>query len=60
MGTRNLVLGAILVLIALLAFLTISVAARRGVDILVIVSLVILAILGFGVVGALTSAPPDE
>jgi hypothetical protein len=59
MGTRTFVLGASLVLICLLGFLTLSVAVRNGVDILVIVSLVILALLASGVIGALT-APPEE
>ena len=56
---RALVLAASLGIICLLAFLTISVAIRDGVDILVIVSLLVLAVLGFGVLGALTSPPPD-
>jgi len=57
--TRNLVLAAALSLIGLLAFLTIRVAVEEGVDILVVVSLFVLALLGFGVLGALTT-PPDE
>lgn len=57
--TRSLVLGASLALICLLAFLTLLVALRHGVDVLVVVSLVVLALLGFGVLGALTT-PPDD
>ena len=57
---RNFVLGASLVLISLLAFLTVTVLVSQGLDILVIVSLLILALLGFGVLGALTSPPPEE
>ena len=49
-----------LALIGLLAVLTVSVAIEQGVDVLVLLSLVILALLGIGVIGALTSAPPDE
>ena len=49
-----------LAMICLLAFLTIIVAVEEGVDILVIVSLILIALLGFGVLGALSSAPPDE
>jgi hypothetical protein len=56
---RNLVLLGSLLLICLLGFLTITVAIEEGVDILVIVSLIVLALLGFGVLGALTSPPPD-
>jgi hypothetical protein len=59
MTTRTLVLGAALAMIGLLAFLTVSVLVREGVDILVVTSLVILALLGFGVLGALTT-PPNE
>jgi hypothetical protein len=56
---RTLVLGLSLAIICLLAFLTVSVAVREGIDILVVVSFVILALLGIGVLGALTSPPPD-
>ena len=59
MTARNLVLGSALALIGLLAYLTIRVAVSEGVDILVLVSLFVLALLGFGVLGALTT-PPDE
>jgi hypothetical protein len=57
---RNFALGASLLLIALLATLTISVAIEHGVDVLVVVSLILLALIGIGVIGALTSASPDE
>jgi hypothetical protein len=49
-----------LAIIGLLAVLTISVMVDDGVDILVILSLIVIALLGFGVLGALVSAPPDE
>jgi hypothetical protein len=57
---RTFVLAASLAIICLLAFLTISVAVREGIDVLVVVSVIILALLGFGVLGALSSQPPDE
>ncbi len=57
---RNLVLAASLALIGLLLFLTLSVMFREGVTFLVVVSLGILAVLGFGVIGALASPPPDD
>ena len=57
---RTAVLGLSLALIGLLAFLTVTVMVREGIDILVVASLVILALLGFGVLGALTSPPPEE
>ncbi len=59
MSSRNIALGAALAMIALLGFLTLRVAIDNGVDILVVISLVILALLGFGVIGALGS-PPDD
>lgn len=56
---RTLVLAGSLGIICLLGFLTLSVAIREGIDVLVIVSLVVLVLLGVGVLGALSSAPPD-
>ena len=56
---RTFVLAASLAIICLLAFLTISVALEDGIDVLVVVSVIILALLGFGILGALTT-PPDE
>jgi hypothetical protein len=57
---RTLVLGLSLAIICLLALLTISVAVDDGVDILVVLSVIVLALLGFGVIGALTTPPPDD
>ena len=56
---RTLALGGTLLIICLLAFLTISVAVEDGIDVLVVVSVIILALLGIGVLGALSSPPPD-
>jgi hypothetical protein len=56
---RVLVLIASLSIICLLAFLTVSVALREGIDVLVVLSLIVLALLGFGVLGGLSSSPPD-
>jgi hypothetical protein len=56
---RTLVLIASLSIICLLAFLTVTVAVREGIDILVVLSVIVLALLGFGVLGALGSTPPD-
>ena len=52
--TRNLVLAGSVLLICMLGYLTISVAVKDGVTIVVVLSLLILALLGFGVIGALT------
>jgi len=56
---RNAVLVAAVALIGALAFLTLRVAIEHGVDVLVVLSLIVLALLGFGVLGALTT-PPDD
>jgi hypothetical protein len=56
---RTLVLLASLAIICLLGFLTVTVAVEEGIDILVVVSAIVLLLLGFGVLGALTTPPPD-
>ena len=56
---RTLVLLGSLAIICLLGFLTLTVAVEQGIDVLVVLSFIILALLGFGVLGALTSPPPD-
>jgi len=56
---RNAALAGALVIIALLAYLTLSVVIREGFDILVVASMLILAMLGFGVLGALTSSSDE-
>jgi len=56
---RDAVLLVALAFIALLTFLTISVLAREGFDILVGLSLPILGLLAFGIVGALLH-PPEK
>lgn len=57
---RTVALWCALALIAALTVLTVFVVVNDGVDFLVIISLVILALLGFGVVGALTQQSPDD
>ena len=59
MTARNGALVAALALIGVLAFLTLRVAMEHGIDVLVVLSLLVLALLGFGVLGALTT-PPDD
>ena len=57
---RTLALVGSLAIICLLAFLTISVALEDGIDILVVVSVIVLALLGIGVLGALSTPPPPD
>jgi hypothetical protein len=56
---RTAALAGALLIICLLAFLTVRVAVRDGIDVVVVISLLILALMGVGVLGAL-NAPPDE
>jgi hypothetical protein len=58
MGRTFALLGS-LVIISLLAFLTVTVAIEEGIDVLVVVSLIVLLLLAFGVLGALTTPPSD-
>jgi hypothetical protein len=55
---RNVVLVGALAILILLAFLTLQVALTDGIDVLVAVSFLVLALVGVGVVGALNA--PDE
>ena len=57
--SRTIVLGVALAFIAVLGFLTLFVLFSTGPDVLVVVSLVILGLFGFGVIGALAT-PSDD
>jgi len=57
MDVRQLILGVVLVFILGLGFLTIEVAVTEGVDVLSGLSLLVLALFGFGIVGALRHPP---
>jgi len=59
MPGRKLALAAAFGLIGLVTFLTVAAMVQDGPSALTVVSVVILALFGFGVVGALTQ-PPDE
>lgn len=56
---RQPILVIVLVFIALLAALTVHALIQGGPDILTVLSLLVLAMFGFGIVGALRH-PPDE
>jgi hypothetical protein len=58
---RTWVLAGSLAIILLLAGLTIAAALEGGITVLgVVLTLLVLGLLGFGVLGALLSGPPDE
>jgi hypothetical protein len=58
--SRTVVLGVALAFIAVLAFLTLFVLFWTGPDVLVVLSLVILALFAFGVLGALATPHDDR
>ena len=58
--SRTIVLGVALAFIAVLGFLTLFVLFSSGPDVLVVVSLVILGLFAFGVIGALATPPDDR
>ena len=59
MSGRVVALVGTLSMVLLLGALTIDVMVRTGVDVLVLISLVIVGMVGFGVLGALLN-PPEE
>lgn len=59
MAGRRGALAATLAVIVVVAVLTVGAMVQDGPDVLTVVSLLILALFGFGVVGALTQ-PPDD
>jgi hypothetical protein len=58
--SRTVVLGVALAFIAVLAFLTLFVLFSSGPDVLVVVSLMLLGLFAFGVIGALATPPDDR
>ncbi len=59
MSGRTVALVGTLAMVALLGVLTIDVMLRTGFDVLVAISLVIVGMIGFGVLGALFN-PPEK
>jgi hypothetical protein len=57
---QSAILAVVLAFIVLFAAMTISVIAESGLDVLTVLALLILALIGFGVIGALRNMPPDE
>jgi hypothetical protein len=56
---RTVILVLALGFIAVLAFLTLFVLFSSGPDVLVIVSLIVVGLFAFGVIGALSTPPRD-
>jgi hypothetical protein len=58
-GIRSAVLGVAIAFCALFALLTISVALEDGFDVLTIISLLVIALIGSGLIGAIRNPPPE-
>jgi hypothetical protein len=56
---RIVILGLALAFLAIFGFLTMYVIFSSGIDLLVVVSLILLGLVGFGVIGALSTPPRD-
>ncbi|MBA3746875.1 MAG: hypothetical protein H0W96_05200 [Solirubrobacterales bacterium] len=59
-AARAAILAAALVFIAVLAALTATAVVNGGFNVLTVVSLVVLALFAFGIVGTLRTPPPPE
>ena len=57
---RLVLLVATLAMIVLLAGLTVASLVEHGPDPLTLLSLLVLGLFGFGILGALRDAPPDD
>lgn len=57
METRSIVLAVVLIFVAALAAMTLDVMFREGPDVLTVLSLLVIALFGFGIVGALRNPP---
>ena len=59
MSSRTAALSGALLFVTAMAALTIDVMVRTGVDVLVLVALVLIAMVGTGVIGALRNPPAE-
>jgi hypothetical protein len=57
---RTVILGAALLFIGILASLTVIAVVNGGVNVLTLVTLLVLAMLAVGIVGALLTPPPED
>ena len=60
MTARTVILGATLLFIGILSALTVYVAVTSGITVLTPVALLVLAMFGSGIVGALRQPPPKD
>jgi hypothetical protein len=60
LNARTATLATVLLFILGLAILTVAAAVKDGVTVLTLVSVLVLALFGCGIVGALLHPPPDD
>lgn len=57
---QSAILVVVLAFVVVFGAMTVSVAIDSGFDVLTVLALLVLALIGFGVLGALRETPPDE
>ena len=57
---QSAILAVVLAFVVIFGAMTISVALDTGFDVLTVLALLVLALIGFGVIGALLNTPPDQ
>jgi hypothetical protein len=57
---QSTIFAVVVAFLVLFAAMTISVAVEHGFDVITAFALLVLALIGFGVIGALLNRPPDE
>jgi hypothetical protein len=57
---QSAILAVVLVFVVLFGAMTISVIAESGFDVISGLAIVVLALIGFGVIGALRNPPPPD
>jgi hypothetical protein len=57
---QSTIFAVVVAFVVLFAAMTVSVAVEHGFDVITVLALLVLALIGFGVVGALLNQPPDE
>lgn len=56
----TIIFAVVVAFFVLFAAMTVSVVVEHGFDVITVLALLVLALVGFGIVGALLNQPPDE
>jgi hypothetical protein len=57
---QSTIFAVVVVFFVLFAAMTVNVVIDHGFDVITVLALLVLALIGFGIVGALLNQPPDE